>query len=181
MAILTNAKNIPVIRWIIALILLIPAIAGVIWDEVLLAAPIIALREIFGFWPGFVIFCLIWAGMGLFVFSVWLRIEPWVKTHVFEKIFGLKAKTENEAEQAEKPQNWRERLVMWISGFARSLGALAAAVILGPVFGWSVFKLLGYRERDVYAFTFVAAWIFGAIWYPFYAEGVWGFGLSNLF
>jgi hypothetical protein len=122
---------------------------------------------------------LIWAGIGLFVLSVWLRIEPWVKKHILSKASGKKEQVEKEVR--EKSQSWRERLVLWIARLARAFGALAAAVILGPVYGWAVFKLLGYRERDVYAFTIMAAWIFGGIWVPFYGLGVWGLGLSRLF
>ena len=181
MALLTTVRNFPIWRALIAAVLLIPAFAGVIWDEVLLAGPIIFLVERLGFWLGYVVFCLAWSGIGLFVLSVWLRIEPWVKEHIFSKIFGKKEQPAESKQEEEKPKNWRKRLVLWIAGFARAIGALAAAVILGPVFGWSVFRLLGYRERDVYAFTIIAAWIFGGIWVPFYGLGVWGFGLSRLF
>lgn len=182
MALLTTVRNFPILRGVIAAVLMIPVVAGVIWDEVLLAGPIIFLVELLGFWPGYVVFCIIWAAIGLFILSVWLRIEPWVREHVFSKIFGAKEQPETEKVQTEdKPSNWRERLVLWVAGLARAVGALAAAVILGPVLGWSVFRILGYRERDVYAFTIAAAWIFGGIWVPFYGLGVWGFGLSRLF
>jgi hypothetical protein len=180
MALLTNMRNIGVTKILLGAILMIPAAAGVIWDEVLLAGPIIFLVNTFGFWLGYVVFCLVWAGLGLFVLSVWLRIEPWVKEHIFSKIFGKKQQAVGETKKAGS-KNWRERLVLWIAGLARALGALAAAVILGPIYGWAVFKLLGYRERDVYAFTIVAAWIFGGVWVPFYGLGVWGLGLSRLF
>ncbi|MDP2721007.1 MAG: hypothetical protein Q8O75_03650 [bacterium] len=181
MALLTTVRNFPIWRALIAAVLLIPAFAGVVWDEVLLAGPIIFLVERLGFWLGYVVFCLAWSGIGLFVLSVWLRIEPWVKEHIFSKIFGKKKQPAESTQEEEKPKNWRERLVLWIAGFARAIGALAAAVILGPVYGWAVFRLLRYRERDVYAFTIIAAWIFGGIWVPFYGLGVWGFGLSRLF
>ncbi len=182
MAILTTVRNFPVFRWIATAVLLIPVTAGIIWDEVLLAGPIIFLVELLGFWLGYVVFCTLWAALGLFVLSVWLRIEPGIKKHIFSKIFGKKEKPIEVGKETEKePSNWRKRLVLWIAGFAKALGALAAAVILGPVFGWPVFKILGYRERDVYLFTIGAAWVFGGIWVPFYGLGVWGFGLSRLF
>ncbi|OGY30393.1 MAG: hypothetical protein A3F35_03010 [Candidatus Woykebacteria bacterium RIFCSPHIGHO2_12_FULL_45_10] len=169
----------PVVRILVGAGLAIPAAAGIVWDEVLLAGPIIFLVNFLGFWLGYVVFCLAWAGIGLFVLSVWLRIEPWVKRNIFSKIFGKK-EAKPEVERSE-PANWRERLVLWIANLTRTLGALAAAVVLGPVYGWTVFKLLGYKERHVYAFTIAAAWIFGGIWVPFYGLGVWGFGLSRVF
>lgn len=181
MALLTTVRNSPITRAVVAGVLLIPAFAGAIWDEVLLAGPIIFLVEHLGFWLGYVVFCLVWAAIGLFVLSIWLRIEPWVKEHIFSKIFGKKEQPVETKQEEDTPKKWREKLVYWIAGFARAIGALAAAVILGPVFGWSVFRLLGYRERDVYAFTIVAAWIFGGIWVPIYDLGVWGQGFSRLF
>lgn len=176
---LTTVRNNSVLKSAIGLVLAIPTIAGVIWDEVLLAGPIIVLVNFLGFWLGYVVFCFLWAAVGLFVLSIWLRIEPWVQRNVLSKIFGQKQDKE-EGERVTAPTNWRERIVLWFAGIARALGALAAAVILGPVFGWPVFKLLGYRERDVYALTIAAAWIFGAIWVPFYGLGVWGLGVWGL-
>ncbi|OGY22898.1 MAG: hypothetical protein A2172_03085 [Candidatus Woykebacteria bacterium RBG_13_40_15] len=176
LALLTTAKR--PLRFAITALLAIPVIAGVVWDEVLLAGPIIFLVDVFGFWLGYVVFCLAWAGIGLFVLSVWLRIEPWVKKHLLHPIFG---KRESKNKKEERSKSWRERLVFWFARMTRAIGALAAAVILGPVYGWAVFKLLGYRERDVYILTLIATWIFGAIWVPFYGLGVWGFGLSRLF
>lgn len=182
MALFTTVRNFPIFRGLVAIVFAIPVIAGVVWDEVLLAGPIIFLVEVLGFWLGFVVFCTLWAALGLFVLSVWLRIQPWVTKHITSKIFGKKEEpVETEEEEEKEPSNWRKRLVLWIANFAKALGALAAAVILGPVFGWPVFRVLGYRERDVYAFTIAAAWIFGGIWVPFYALGIWGFGLSRLF
>ena len=180
MALLSTIRNNRMLKALIGLVLTIPAVAGVLWDEVLLATPIIALVNFLGFWLGYVVFCFAWAAVGIFILSVWLRIEPWVQRNVLSKIFGPKSDKVVDGKTI-TPTNWRERTVLWFAGIAQVLGAFAAAVVLGPVFGWPIFKLLGYRERDVYALTIAAAWVFGAIWVPFYSLGVWGLGLSHLF
>jgi hypothetical protein len=155
-------------------VLAIPALAGIFWDEVLLAGPIMALVAafqhllgyIFGFAVAYIIFCLLWAAIGLSFLTVWLRYF---------------AKKEQAQERLDKqPKNWRERLVLWLANLARTLGAMAGAVLLGPVFGWPVFRLLGYSKRDVYRLTIAAAWLFGAVWVPIYGLGLWGEGLSRI-
>src|SRR3990167_1386725 len=77
-------------RMLFATILAIPAFASVVWDEVLLAGPIIFLVEWLGFWLGYFVFCAVWAGLGLLFLLVWLRVEPWVRSH----ILGSKKKEE---------------------------------------------------------------------------------------
>jgi hypothetical protein len=161
----------------IAAILLIPGTLLVIWDEVLLSAPIILLVELLGFWPGYVAFCLIWGGMGFFSLMVWVRVEPWCRERI-PWLFGKKERPEPEEFQ---PKNWREKLVVWAARIARFFGAITATVVIGPILAWSIYKLLGYSLRQIYAMTFISTWIFGAIWVPFYGLGVWGLGLDRLF
>jgi F0F1-type ATP synthase membrane subunit c/vacuolar-type H+-ATPase subunit K len=71
-----------------------------------------------------------------------------------------------------------EAWVRWVAGTAkpllRPLGALASMVVFGPVLGWPLFRLLGYRRATTYYLTLVAAPIFAAIWVPFYGLGIWG-------
>jgi hypothetical protein len=72
-------------------------------------------------------------------------------------------------------------LVEWvrhISGTAgpllRWLGTLTAMAVLGPAFGWLLFRPLGYSRRAIYGLTLAAAPVFGAVWVPLYGLGVWG-------
>ena len=181
MALLTTVRKFPVTRALIWSVLAIPALAGVFWDEVLLAGPIMflvavsqyVLGDVLGFIVAYIVFCLAWMAIGFFFFTLWLRIEPLVR-----RILRLKEKENPPVE--ERKHTWRERLVMYLARTAKILGVLAAMVVLGPTLGWPAFKLLGYTEREVYILTIVAAWIFGAIWVPIYGLGVWGEGLNRL-
>jgi hypothetical protein len=56
---------------------------------------------------------------------------------------------------------------------ARSLAVLVTMVVVGPALGWFLFRLLGYSGRSVYALTLLSAPVFGAVWVPVYAIGVW--------
>jgi hypothetical protein len=167
MATLTSAKRGAVARFLAASAIAAIAVFGFVFGEALLAGPIIFLVELLGFWLGYVAFCLIWAGIGIIVLTLW-------------NLFFAKRQSAKKTAKG-KPSNWRERLVLWFSGFARSFGTLAAVVFLGPVFAWTIFKLLGYRERSVYVLTLISTWIFGGVWVTFYSIGVWDFGLSRLF
>jgi hypothetical protein len=62
----------------------------------------------------------------------------------------------------------------------RSLAVLVTMVVLGPALGWFLFRLLGYSGRSVYALTVLSAPVFGAVWVPVYALGVWAL-LERLF
>ena len=62
----------------------------------------------------------------------------------------------------------------------RSLAVLVTMVVLGPALGWFLFRLLGYSGRSVYALTLLSAPVFGAVWVPVYALGVWKL-LESLF
>ena len=69
---------------------------------------------------------------------------------------------------------------MWVRGAAvaagpatRSLAVLVTMAVLGPALGWFLFRLLGYSGRSVYALTLLSAPVFGAVWVPVYALGVW--------
>ncbi len=181
MALLTTVRNFPVTRALIWAVLAIPALVGIFWDEVLLAGPIIALvaafQHLLGYFPGFVVayvvFCLLWMVIGFFFFTLWLRIEPWIK-----KVLRIKEKEQTSSDEQKK--TWRTRLVLRAAHVAKILGALVAMVILGPTLGWPAFKLLGYTKREVYILTVIAAWIFGGIWVPIYGLGAWGEGLNRL-
>ena len=127
-----------------------------------------------GFWRGYLVFCLVWAGLGLAVLSAWLRVEPWFTQHVGCNLSFKKERAR--LRPRERSKSWRDRLVLRLAGVGRLLGTLGTVVVLGPVFGWVAFRLLGYRERDVYVLTIAAAWGFGALWVPFYGLGVWSWG-----
>ncbi|OGY24596.1 MAG: hypothetical protein A2Y57_01970 [Candidatus Woykebacteria bacterium RBG_13_40_7b] len=167
---------------LLAAIGLIGAIAGTVWDEVLLAGPIMflvagfqhLLGNIIGFGVAYVVFCPLWIGIGFFFFTAWIKIEPWLK-----RILGIKDKEQQTAKEFE--HTWRARLVLYLAKIAKIFGVLATMVVLGPTLGWPAFKLLGYKEKDIYKLTIIAGWIFGAIWVPIYGLGVWGAGLSRVF
>ena len=55
----------------------------------------------------------------------------------------------------------------------RSLAVLVSMVVVGPALGWFLFRLLGYEGRSVYALTLLSAPVFGVVWVPVYALGVW--------
>ncbi len=72
------------------------------------------------------------------------------------------------------------RFESWVRGIAetaspatRSFAAFVSMIMLGPAFSWLLFRLLGYSGRATYALTLVAAPVFGAVWVPVYALGVW--------
>jgi hypothetical protein len=71
-----------------------------------------------------------------------------------------------------------ERWVRRIAGTAglgvRSFATLASMIIVGPALSWLLFRLLGYSKRSTYALTVASAPVFGVVWVPFYALGVWG-------
>ncbi len=62
----------------------------------------------------------------------------------------------------------------------RWLANLLAMALLGPALSWLIFRLLGYSGRSTYVLTLVAAPVFGAVWVPFYAYGVWGLAGGSL-
>jgi hypothetical protein len=163
-ATLTNAK-----KGVLAKILAGASIAAILFvlGEFLLAGPILFFVEVLGLGIGlgYVAFCLTWSCLGILSLTLW---------NLFFKERQSVGKTES------KPKNWRERTVLWISRSARSFGALTAMFLLGPIFAWTVFKLLGYTERTVYVLTLISAWVFGGIWVPIYA-GAWDISLSRLF
>ena len=55
----------------------------------------------------------------------------------------------------------------------RSLAVVVTMAVLGPALGWFLFRLLGYEGRSVYALTLLSAPVFGVVWVPVYALGVW--------
>jgi F0F1-type ATP synthase membrane subunit c/vacuolar-type H+-ATPase subunit K len=78
-----------------------------------------------------------------------------------------------------------EAWVRWVAEVARPLlrplAALASMVVFGPVLGWPLFRLLGYRRSTTYYLTLIAAPVFAGIWVPFYGLGVWALGVSRVF
>lgn len=70
-------------------------------------------------------------------------------------------------------EKWVRSIAETASPAMRSFAALVSMILLGPAFSWLLFRLLGYSGRATYALTLVAAPVFGAVWVPFYALGVW--------
>ena len=70
-------------------------------------------------------------------------------------------------------ESWVRSIAETASPAMRSFAALVSMIMLGPAFCWLIFRLLGYSRRATYALTLVAAPVFGAVWVPVYALGVW--------
>ena len=70
-------------------------------------------------------------------------------------------------------QSWISRVAETASPATRSFATLVTMVVLGPALSWLLFRLFGYSGRATYALTLAAAPVFGAVWVPFYALGVW--------
>jgi hypothetical protein len=222
-------------RLLVLFVLSIPAAAATVWDEVLLAGPIMFLVQALGFTLGLVSFIAIWAAIGLAgllaVDIAWPHLEPLVRPLLGK----FKTATPSQADAPQQAGWWWVSVGMaaggaavtvsvvygnevaeWVGGRAtdlglfagaaiaifmaliivdrvsrglelwvrtinataapalRFIGALVAMVVFGPVLGWPVFRLLGYRRRSTYALTVLAAPLFGGLWVPFYGLGIWG-------
>ncbi len=70
-------------------------------------------------------------------------------------------------------ESWVRSIAETASPAMRSFATLVSMILLGPAFSWLLFRLLGYSDRATYALTLVAAPVFGAVWVPVYALGVW--------
>ena len=225
------------LRLAILFLLSIPAAALTVWDEILLAGPIVFLTEVLGFAPGLLVFIVIWAALGiaamLAIDYVWPLVSRLLEP-VMERFIGASS-----SGQSDRGWGWlmplgvaavaagltalvlaallvggeikqwaadhqgdfamflaaavviflilvvvdrlSRGLENWVRGIAdtarpalRRLAALVAMVVLGPVLGWPVFRLLRYSRRSTYALTLLAAPVFGGMWVPFYSLGVWG-------
>ena len=110
----------------------------------------------------------------------WSEITNWVNDHIDDLgmflaaaavIFVILVIVDRVSRGLE---NWVRSSADTAGPLLRSFGALTSMVILGPVFGWPLFRILGYSRRFTYALTLLAAPVFGGIWVPFYGLGVWG-------
>lgn len=77
-----------------------------------------------------------------------------------------------------------ERWVRTVAGSAgpatHALAIILIMIVLGPAFGWFLFRILGYTRRAIYTLTLLSAPPFAAVWVPVYALGVWSL-LERLF
>lgn len=155
-----------------------PVFALMIWDEVALATPIILLVNHLGIVWGYVAFCTIWAVLGLLAFTIWPQVKPMAESFI-NWLLPKKVSFKRKSNSGNRPStsSLRNRVVFWFAKISRFLGVLAAAILLGPVLGWAVVKVLGFSNRFTYGYIVVGAWLFGAIWVPFY--GVGGISLSR--
>jgi hypothetical protein len=152
----------------------------VFWDEVLLAAPIIFLVKVFGFWPACVIFACTWAVMNVTSLTIfdhaWVHIQPKLVAfwHSLKAALGMKpveAEEEVEEDSVEKAKSWRMRIVLWMANVFRPLGAIATGVFLGGPFGVAVYRALGYKGWTGYAWTLAMTPVYALIWVSFYGQG----------
>ncbi len=70
-------------------------------------------------------------------------------------------------------ESWVRSIAETASPAMRSFAAFVSMIMLGPAFSWLLFRLLGYSRQATYSLTLVAAPVFGAVWVPVYALGVW--------
>jgi hypothetical protein len=71
-------------------------------------------------------------------------------------------------------ERWVRSIADTAGPATRWLANILAMAMLGPALSWLVFRLLGYSGRSTYVLTLVSAPVFGVVWVPFYAFGVWG-------
>ncbi len=71
-------------------------------------------------------------------------------------------------------ESWVRRIAGTAGPGVRSFATLLSMIVLGPAVSWLLFRLLGYSDRSTYALTLAAAPVFGIVWVPVYAFGVWG-------
>lgn len=230
----TDAAHLASARRLLVLALLsIPAAFATVWDEILLAGPIIFLTETLGFAGGLLAFIAIWGSLGIGALVAIDYVSPllsralspllerfgggrggasslgwlapagialtltgaaaggvaaaffhseatgWLNDHredlamffaAAAVIFLLLLLVDRVTRGIEA---WVKRVAESATGALRQTVALIAMVVLGPVLGWSVFRLMRYSRRSTYGLTLLAAPVFGAIWVPFYSLGIW--------
>lgn len=150
----------------------------IFWDEILLAAPIIFLVKIMGFWPAYVAFVAIWMTMNvtsLVIFDrVWTRIQPRLAAAwgSLKRSLGMHAEEIQEFEEREgRADGWRMRIVLWLANVFRPLGAVASGIFLGGPFGAPMYRALGYNSWAGYAWIVVMTPVYGLVWVSFYGRG----------
>jgi len=104
-----------------------------------------------GLWGGFFAFTALWGLAGVFLVPVYDQISNWL-SHRFGK------------EEGSGRGSLRRKWVTRAATIAKPFGALVNAVLLGPVLGIPVFKVLGYQGLKLYVLVLVSAPVFGAVW-----------------
>jgi hypothetical protein len=153
----------------------------VFWDEILLAAPIIFLVKVLGFWPAVAAFTITWATMNVFSLTLfdhaWERIKPTLASYIRSLKHALRMRVDDppahkdDSAEKEKHQGWRMAVVMWLANIFRPLGAIATGVFLGGPFGVAMYRVLGYKGWHGYAWTLGMTPVYGLIWVSFYGQG----------
>lgn len=148
------------------------------FDDPFLLAGIAAIRAVFGLWWGYLVFCLLWALVGiltLYLYGRGLRFGVIgallnYLDRVVESIGGRAASVVI----AEK--GWRSYLKK-ARVYAASRGADKTFVVvaLGPVFSVPILKFWGWdaKKMSSIAGMFLMAWVFGTVWYLWYGGIVW--------
>lgn len=139
----------------ILLLLSVPAAAATMWDEVLLAGPIVFLVQALGFALGLASFIAIWAAIGLIgllaVDVAWPRLKPLV-----QPLLGR-----FNTATASEGQGGHDAARSWVSvGTAAGVGA---AVTVSAVFRNEITEWAGEHAVDLALIVGVASAIFVAL------------------
>lgn len=160
-----------------ALLAFLP-IAILPFDDPFLLAVIAIIRAFCGLWWGYLVFCLLWALVGiltLYLYGKALRFGVIGKMlnyldRVVESIGGKTASV------VISEKGWRKYLKK-ARVYAASRGADKTFVVvaLGPVFSVPILKFWGWdaKKASSIAGMFLMAWIFGTVWYLWYGGVVW--------
>jgi hypothetical protein len=145
-----------------------------VWGEALLVASIVFAVDTLGLWPGYMVFCLGWAAVGLASLAIYDLALPIVHPLVIRWWRQLWPRRKAGAGEAPTPSRAEPslltRLVMRAARVSRPLGVLAAAALIGGP-GTPVWRLLGFRGASGYVCVVLSTGLFGLIWVPFYGLG----------
>lgn len=161
------------VNFVAALLAFVP-IAIAPFDDPLLLGGIAILRAMFGLWGGYIIFCLLWGGIGevtLALYQLGINFKPlkWLEKMV--ATIGGKYSGEVVVKTG-----WRGRIARVRSTAAR-MGAdrTFVTVALGPVFAVPICHFWGWKWKDPLTTLkmLLLGFIFGSVWYLWYAGIIW--------
>jgi len=177
MRLFSNPLNLLGIHFLAAVLAFLP-IAIMPFDDPFLLAGIAALRAVFGLWWGYVVFCLLWALVGILVLYLHGRglrfgMIGKILDYLDKIVESIGGKT---ASVILTEKGWRGRIKAARS-YAASHGADKTFVVvaLGPVFAVPILKFWGWDAKKISSIAgmFLVAWIFGTVWYIWYGGVVW--------
>lgn len=165
------------IHFLAAFLAFLP-IALMPFDDPFLLAGIAAIRAVFGLWWGYLVFCLLWALVGiltLYLYGKALRfgVIGAMLNYLDRVVETIGGKT---ASIVITEKGWRKYLKK-ARVYAASRGADKTFVVvaLGPVFAVPILKYWGWdiKKANSIVGMFLVAWVFGTVWYLWYAGLIW--------